>query len=99
MTQKIETTSAVTFAADGNGATQALPYMSASGSITAFATGTFGSGTLKVQVSADGTNWYDSGVTGITVAGILKITGLACRFIRPVLTGSTAPSISVVFCY
>lgn len=60
---------------------------------TAFAQGTFGSGTLTIQASFDGTTWIT--ITGVTAAAVsLTAAGmfpfrLPPCLVRGVLTGST----------
>lgn len=93
MTNKISVASG-TLTADGNVATT-IPYMNSFGAITAVVSGTWGSGTAKLEFSLDGSVWIDSGITGLTANGALKLTGVACKHARVVLTGSTAPSLTV----
>lgn len=62
------------------------------------ATGSFGSGTLKLQVSNDGTNYVDSPTaTSVTAAGVKSVATADCgyKFYRLNLAGSTSPSITV----
>jgi hypothetical protein len=98
MANKIEVTPAQAITANGSVAAN-IPYMNSFGAITAVVTGTFGSGTAKLEFTLDGINWVDSGITGLTAAGALKMTGVACKAVRVVVTGSTTPTISVVFAY
>ena len=63
------------------------------------AVGTFGSGTVKLQMSNDGTNWVDmkdinNTAIGITAAGASEFN-TAARYIRPLITGGTGDDVDV----
>ncbi len=60
---------------------------------TIAATGTFGGGTLTVQLSNDGTNWFSSGLT-IAAAGKVDLA-IPAKFVRGNLAGATTPSLNV----
>lgn len=67
------------------------------GSIQAI--GTFGSGTVALQGSNDGTNWVNlkdlqGTVIGITSAGAAEFS-TAMVYIRPLITGGTADDVDV----
>jgi hypothetical protein len=94
MTNKIEVLPSKNLAANGNVAWN-IPYVNSYGAITAIVSGTWGSGTAKLEFSHDGTVWIDSGSSGITANGALKLTGVACTKVRVVLTGATAPDLDV----
>ena len=81
-----------------NGSTTGIPW---SGNGTMFATGTFGSGSLKIQFSPDGgTTWLDGkdasgSVMFITAPDLLTFSVGNC-YVRANLTGAaTSPSIKV----
>lgn len=97
MANKIEV-AAGSLAANGN-VTANVPYMNTFGAITAVVSGTWGAGTAKLEFSLDGTVWIDSGLTGLTANGALKLVDVACRAVRVVLTGATAPSLTVKIAY
>lgn len=78
-------------------AIEAGGYLTVVGSIQAI--GTFGSGTVKLQGSNDGTNWADLKDTagtaiGLTEAGAAEFS-TAMRYIRPLVTGGTGDDIDV----
>jgi hypothetical protein len=92
----------LTWEALGNaddGAPFALPFKA---SITMQAIGTFGSATVALQGSNDGTNWAPlqwKGKTGtalsVTAAGMAE--AVECpAFIRPVTTGGTGTEVDVI---
>lgn len=84
--------------ADGNG--PAVEWKGGSGTFAA--RGTFGSGTLKMQYcpgdasTATSGNWVDVADTGMTAAGQVNFS-LGNGYVRAVLSGSTAPSITYDF--
>jgi hypothetical protein len=57
------------------------------------AQGTFGGGTMTLQVTLDGTNWSTSGLT-LTANGSVELT-TPCKQARWTLTGATSPSITM----
>jgi len=64
--------------------------------------GTFGSATVKLQVSNDGTTFFDmkdaSGTTiSATAAGIFTFTTSAL-YIRPAIAGGTSDSVDAIVC-
>jgi len=63
--------------------TRGFPYIS----MSTVSNGTTSSGVIKLQGSADGTNWYDLATRTLTVAGNFNdsITG-AHRFVRVAIT-------------
>ena len=102
MSQKIEVSAPVVLSASGTTVGQSVRYMNDFGAVTAFAFGTWGGGTLTAEISADNVNWADSGATGITANGALKVGGsvaVAFKFIRAKLSGATSPSLSITFAY
>ena len=60
---------------------------------TVIAWGTFGGGTVAIQVSSDGTNWADH--TTFTAAGAADVDISAAAYVRGNLTGATAPSLTL----
>lgn len=56
------------------------------------AVGTFGSGTLTLQISVDGTNFVSSGLT-LTANGKVDLA-IPCRQARWSLAGATTPDIA-----
>jgi hypothetical protein len=61
--------------------------------------GTFGSATVKIQTSNDGTNFYDikdihNTAVSTTAAAIFEITS-AALFIKPAISGGSADSVNV----
>src|SRR5689334_21372188 len=63
--------------------------------LTVYAFGTFGGGTVKLQASPDGTNWIDVPSVSFTAAGMINVD-LGAYQVRAVLSGATAPSVSLV---
>ena len=69
--------------------------------ITAQAIGTFGSATVRLQGSNDGTNWHNmtqkGGTTalGFTVAGVHSVNEMPA-FIRPLTAGGTGTDVDVI---
>lgn len=62
---------------------------------TLFVWGTFGGSTVKLQISPDGTNWFDvSGADAITAAGALNVEFRA-KQVRGSVSGGTANSINM----
>jgi len=57
------------------------------------AAGTFGGGTMTLQVSMDGTTFVTSGLT-LTAVGKVDLT-IPCKQARWALTGATAPSVTM----
>jgi hypothetical protein len=57
------------------------------------AQGTFGGGTMTLQITPDGTNWSSSGLT-LTANGQCQLT-TPCKQARWTLTGATSPSITM----
>jgi hypothetical protein len=81
-------------AADTTGTT-AVPFQATpNGWVGFYAQGTWGSGTLKVQQSVDGTTWIDVASASWT-ANAYKHVQFFARYIRLVLSGSTSPSLKV----
>lgn len=65
-------------------------------SVPWFATGSFGSGTLVLQVSPDGgTTWFTV-QAGLTAAGLQVANPVTDALARFTLTGATSPSISIL---
>jgi hypothetical protein len=80
--------------ADTAGTTGVLLNSTPNGWVGAYAQGTWGSGTLKLQQSVDGTTWID--VTSASwTANAYKHLQFFAKYVRIVLTGSTAPSLKV----
>jgi hypothetical protein len=98
MTNKIESTSTQTLAADGSVAFS-IPFVNSAALVTIFATGDLGGGTLKAEISPDGTTWVDADAGTLTEAGIIPISGALCREVRATLTGATSPSVNIVVLY
>ena len=85
----------VTFAADGSSETFVMQYDESN--IGIVATGTWGSGSLTLQVTPDnGTTWFKVG-TAFTANGYQRITDLSDLMFKFVLAGSTTPALSVKF--
>ena len=79
-----------TLSADGNSAT--LAWIGGNGYFTA--QGTFGSGTIKLQFSTDGSTWSDVGSqTSLTASGGGMFENLPKCSLRVNLAGATAPTI------
>ena len=57
-------------------------------------TGDFNSQTVTFDVSNDGSNWADSGITGLTSADVVSIP-IQTRYIRPAFSGSTGGDVDV----
>ena len=91
----------LTWEALGNadsGAGYALPFAA---DITVQAIGTFGSATVKLQGSNDGTNWFDLTKKGGTSALSFTSAGGATAnenpaFIRPSTSGGTGTDVDVI---
>ena len=81
-----------------SGAPFALPYAA---ELTAQVIGTFGSATVKLQGSNDGTNWFDLTKKGGTSAFSFTSAGGAASnempaFIRPSTSGGTGTDVDVI---
>lgn len=62
---------------------------------TMYVWGTFGSGTVKLQISADETEWFDVPDATFTAKGVLNIQFRAPHA-RAVLSGSSGASINAM---
>lgn len=88
-----------TFAADGNGASQSFDFSFSNAQFVAF--GTFGSGTVKLQFSPDykgsdaTATWIDTAGISLTANGSKGFRESFGNRIRPVLSGSTNPTLTV----
>jgi streptogramin lyase len=80
--------------ADGNSASIGIPSMNSAGQISVYVWGTWGSGSAQVQVSPDGSTWFNAG-SAITANGVVKLTDVACIAVRVALSGSTNPALSI----
>jgi len=86
-----------------NGSTPAVPYSATTGRCTVAAWGTFGGGTLTMEMSPDGgTTWIALDPSGSTVntftangVGNFQIN-IDC-LVRATLSGATTPSVNVKF--
>jgi hypothetical protein len=56
--------------------------------------GNLGGGSVKLQVSLDGTNWMDVPGSTMTAPGLVILEMIA-KHIRAVLSGATAPEVTV----
>lgn len=80
------------------GAGYAMPYAA---DITVQAIGTFGSATVRLQGSNDGTNWHGltqkGGTTALTftAAGLHSVNEMPA-YIRPTTTGGTGTDVDVI---
>lgn len=81
--------------ADGNSASDAVR-PAANSKVEIVATGTFGSGTVRLQQAVDNalSEWVNKG-TGLTAAGSEVIEIIDPNPIRVNISGSTAPSLNV----
>lgn len=66
--------------------------------VTMYGSGTFGSGTLTLKQSPDGTTFFDVSGATLTVDGF-KTSTLGAHSVRVSLTGSTSPTITVWLIY
>lgn len=59
--------------------------------------GTFGGGSVSLEVTPDGTNWVTASgqSTALTAAGVITWTGVA-NGVRAKVTGSTSPSLNAI---
>lgn len=62
--------------------------------ITVYIWGTFGGGTVTVEISHDDTNWFDTGIAA-TVKGVFNLEFRA-QFMRAKLAGATGGSVNVL---
>lgn len=88
-------TGGASWTADGNGTAVSI-HEAPSSYFTFYASGTFGSGTVKLQISPDDTGsvWVDVTGASLTTAGY-KICQGQGRRLRAVVSGSTGATISV----
>lgn len=56
--------------------------------------GDFNSETVSFDVSNDGQNWHDSGITGLTSADVVSVP-IQTRYIRPSFSGSSGGDVDV----
>ncbi len=79
------------FTADGDSSV----YISDGSKATLFATGTFGSGTVKVNIALDGTNYISKSTSWqLTAAGLVEDISLPRgASVKLSLTGATNPDI------
>lgn len=77
-------------AANGSTAGYAVPV---GGYVSLYGFGTFGGGTLALQSSPDGTNWFN--LATITANGRMQAYLNTGERVRGNLTGATAPSVTV----
>lgn len=84
-----------TFSADGNGTAVSLDTITRPFELIAY--GTWGSGTLTAQFSPDGGTTYIA-VTGVSLManGYAVLGATKGDKFRPVLTGSTNPSLTIL---
>lgn len=91
----------ITWEALGNadsGAGYALPFAA---DVTAQVIGTFGSATVKLQGSNDGTNWFDltkkggTSAASVTAAGGFTVNENPA-YIRPATSGGTGTDVDVI---
>ena len=81
-----------------NGSTTALDWIGGDG--TVFASGTFGGGSVTLQMSIDGgVAWFtaldaDGAALALTTAGAFSFSVGSCK-VRGVLAAATAPSINI----
>lgn len=89
-----------TFAGNGNSASQQLDTNRGQLVATLQVTGTFGSGTVTLQVSFDnGVTWSNHTGMSFTAAGANTISLAAGALIRISLTGATSPAITFNFAW
>lgn len=83
--------------ADGQGSAVAVPELNRGRSqdYNFYAWGTFGGGTLVVQASIDGTNWFNIPNVSFTADGMVIVQGLRCTSLRYSLAGATGPDLNV----
>jgi len=60
---------------------------------TIFCWGTFGSATVKVQLSAEGTEWFDEAAITFTAKGYASIELATDTKMRAVISGGTGASL------
>jgi hypothetical protein len=87
----------------GTASAQEAPLLNfpVNGLVTVHAYGTFGSGTLALEVSADGVNFVpaqNAVPPTLTVAGSITWQGVA-KAIRAKVTGATAANLNAVGCF
>lgn len=75
--------------ADGNGTAYTAKTKVPVADVVFAANGGFGGGTVKLQVSADGTNYIDVTSAAMTAAGTLTVKIADGFKVRAVLTGAT----------
>ncbi len=63
--------------------------------VTMYAKGTWGSGTLTLAISPDGSNWFSTTST-LTADGFKTITDRV-KAVRATLAGATNPSLTIWF--
>lgn len=82
-----------TFAADGTTVVTVAGYVSTGTANTLYINGTFGSGTITLEASPDGTTWISIPGQSWTAAAVANIQFRYAK-LRIVLTGSTSPAIN-----
>lgn len=82
-----------TLTADGSVDVKAQSAGASPGNITTvYAKGTWGGGTLTVQASPDGVNFFDITEGALTADGFLNVS-VKTKFLRLVLADATSPDI------
>jgi len=62
---------------------------------TIFCWGTFGSGTVTVEMSPDGSEWFSHSDLTFTAKGITNIVLPKDCYVRGTLSGATAPNVNL----
>lgn len=76
----------------GDGATASFKIRSSK--INAFADGTFGGGTVQMQISPDDVTWFDVPSASLNAKGVVDWY-LMANYVRANVTGSVTPSVTL----
>ena len=79
-----------------NGSTGDFPLQARGAGVSLFASGTWGSGTLTVQVRKSDGTFYNIPDAALTADGTVYVDIPSAALVRATLTGATTPSLTVI---